>query len=319
MALVLRRSSGVSRVNVAIALTLALSACSEKKLESTASAQVVAKVNGSDLSARQLEFGLKGLQENSLEITPAIRKATLDRLIEREVLVQDAIAKKVDRDPAYLSQLEAAQRELLVRHHLQKLVASVQSPSSEAVNKFYTEHPDLFKDRMIYQFTELVIPRVPPNWSDIEKTIRATKTIPQVLEGLRKRGINPPVSQNVVRTAEELPQENLKEFALLKDGEIVVYANPTGVTVAQIVGRRPVPLDEAQAKSSITKFLVNRSQGEVVQAEVKRLMGSAKVSYEGEFKMGAQSGARENPKVASETAGGHSGLSGIDKALGTAK
>ena len=170
-------------------------------------------------------------------------------------MLQEAIAKKVDHDPAVRSQLEAAQREILVRNHLQNVLAGVASPSDEAVSKFYADHPDLFKDRLIYQVSELVLPRIPPNWSEIEKVLFAAKNMPRVLETVSKRGINFPVTQNIVRGAEDLPLEKLKEIAKLKDGELIIYSRPTAIVITQIVGRRAASLDEANAKPMITSIL----------------------------------------------------------------
>jgi EpsD family peptidyl-prolyl cis-trans isomerase len=284
----------------ALILTLAISACSETKTEAPKPSQVIAKVNDAELSVHQLNFTLQGLQETNPEQMAKIRKAALDRLVEQEVLVQDAINKKVDRDPTVRSQLDAAQREILVRNHLQKIGSSVAAPSEELIAKFYLDHPELFKERQLYQFTEVTLPRVPPNWPEIEKALAPTKTMQEVLEELRKKGISLPVAQNIVRAAEDLPQDKLKEFAKLKNGEIIVYAKSPGIMIGQIVARRTVPVDEAKAKPAIIRHLVSKSQGEVVQSQVRRLMDAAKVSYVGEFAKDAKAATPEKAKDAGD-------------------
>ena len=79
--------------------------------------------------------------------------------------------------------------------------------------------------------------------------------MPRVLETVSKRGINFPVTQNIVRGAEDLPLEKLKEIAKLKDGELIIYSRPTAIVITQIVGRRAASLDEANAKPMITSIL----------------------------------------------------------------
>jgi EpsD family peptidyl-prolyl cis-trans isomerase len=267
---------------VFVAVSFGLVGCGDK-LSTSKPTQVIAKVNDTELSIHQLNFALQGVSEASPEQLAKIRKSALERLIEQEALVQDAISKKVDRDPAVQQQLEAARKDILVRNHLQKIGASAVAPSDEVVGQFYKNNPALFGDRNIYQFTELNFPRVPANWVEIEKGLAPTKTIQEVVEVLRQKGYNLPVSQNIVRAAEDLPTESLKQIAKLKDGEIIIYSRPPGVVIAQIIARKATPLDEAKAKPAIEKFLANKGKGELVQTEVKRVKEAAKISYLGEF------------------------------------
>jgi EpsD family peptidyl-prolyl cis-trans isomerase len=266
-----------------LALALGIAACGEKKPAEVKATQVVAKVNDTELSVHQLNFSLQGLQEANPERMAKLRKAALDRLIEQEVIMQDAIKKKLDRDPTVRSQLDAAQREILVRNHLQNMGVTLAVPSDDLVSKFYADRPELFKDRQIYQFAEFVFPVVPPNWPEIEKSLADTKTMQEVLVELRKKGINLPLTQNVIRTAEDLPQNLVSTFTKIKDGEIIVYSKPPGIVVGQILARKSAPIDEAKAKPAIIRYLTSQSKGDLVQSQVRKLMDGAKVSYVGEF------------------------------------
>jgi EpsD family peptidyl-prolyl cis-trans isomerase len=268
---------------IVILLALASFACSEKKVAEVKPTQIVAKVNDAELSVHQLNFQLQGLQEVNPERLAKIRKAALDRLVEQEVIVQDALKKKLDRDPTVRNQLDAAQREILVRNHLQNLGVSLAVPSDDLVSKFYVDHPELFKERQIYQFAEFVLPRIPSNWPDIEKALAPAKNMQEVLVELRKKGINLPLTQNVVRAAEDLPQDRVKDFAKYKDGEVVVYYRSPELVISQILARRTVPLDEVKAKPAIVRYLLSQSKGELVQSQVRKLMDTAKVAYVGEF------------------------------------
>ena len=101
--------------------------------------QVIAKVNSTELSVHQLNFALQGLQvpaDLPADQKAQLRKAALDRLVEQEALVQEAISKKVDRDPVVQQQLDAARKDILVRNHLQKVGATVAPPAADAVASF---------------------------------------------------------------------------------------------------------------------------------------------------------------------------------------
>jgi EpsD family peptidyl-prolyl cis-trans isomerase len=285
------------KTTIIIALSVGLVACGDQKATDAKPTQIVAKVNDAELSVHQLNFSLQGLQEPNPERLARLRKAALDRLVEQEVIVQDAIKKKLDRDPAVRNQLDAAQREILVRNHLQNLGVSLSVPSDDLVSKFYVDHPELFKERQIYQFAEFVFPRVPANWPDIEKALAPAKTMQEVLIELRKKGINLPLTQNVIRAAEDLPQNRVKDFANFKDGEVVIYARSPELVIGQILARKLVPIDEAQAKPAIVKYLLSQSKGDLVQSQVRKLMDTAKVSYVGEFAKDAKLVVPEKAKT----------------------
>jgi EpsD family peptidyl-prolyl cis-trans isomerase len=278
----------VATLPSAIFLALGLAGCGEKKADENKPTQIVAKVNDAELSVHQLNFALQGLQETDPERIARLRKAALERLVEQEVIVQDAVKKKLDRDPLVRNQLDAARRDILVRNHLQNLGVSLAVPSDDLVSKYYVEHPELFKERYIYQFAEFYFPRVPPNWPEIEKALVPAKSIQEVLVELRKKGINLPLTQNVIRSAEELPQNVVKGFVNIKDGEVVVYSKPPGIVIGQILARRLAPIDEVKAKPAIIAYLMSQSKGDLVQSQVRKMMDTAKVSYVGEFSKDAK-------------------------------
>jgi EpsD family peptidyl-prolyl cis-trans isomerase len=320
--LIISRKNSIRQATALLFLLPAiLVGCGEKTEDPAKPTQVVAKVNGAELSVHQLNFSLQGVQETSPEQMTRIRKAALDRIVEQEVIMQDAIDKKVDRDPVVRSQLDAARREILVRNHLQKLGSNVAVPPDDLIAKFYVENPALFRERQVYQFTEMVLPRVPANWAEFEKVIGPAKTMADVLEELRKKGVSLPVGQNIVRGAEDLPQDLLTKLTTIKDGEVVVYSRPPGIVIGQITARRTVPIDETRAKPAIVRHLSNKSQGEVVQSQVRKLMDSAKIAYVGEFSKDAKAAEPAAPKADDSGKGNakDTGKDVLDKGLKTLK
>jgi EpsD family peptidyl-prolyl cis-trans isomerase len=277
-----------------IALAVAGSVgCADKSGEPKAS-QVIAKVNDKEISIHRLNLALQDVpSQMAPEQLPLVRKAALERLVEQEVLVQEALEKKRDRDPAVVQQLEAARRDILARAFLQSVSETSTKPDDAAVRKFYADNPALFKDRNVFQFTEIALPRVPSNWSEMEKALKPANTISEVIDVLRKFNLNVPVSQNIVRGSEDLPIESAKAISAMKDGEIVIYSRPPGIVIALIQARKADPLDEKKATPRIEQFLTNKAKSEAVSAEVKRLKDAAKVTYLGDF----AAEASKTPKI----------------------
>ena len=273
---------------VVVSLAAALSACGGNKSEAPKASQVIAKVNDSELSVHQLNFLLQGAANVPADRLAGVKKELLNRLVEQEAIVQEAISKKTDREPNVQQQLEAARREVLVRNYLQKIASSVSNPDPLAVEKFFSEKPFLFQNRKVYKFAEISLPGRPIAWPEIEKALLPAKTINEAATVLKAKGIDLPIVQNVVRGSEELPMDLIEKISKLKDGEVIIYPRPPGIAIAQIMSSQDAPVDQSKAKPLIERFLVNQSRNEAVQAEMKRIKDSAKVTLMGEFAAGAE-------------------------------
>jgi EpsD family peptidyl-prolyl cis-trans isomerase len=270
-----------------VVLCCVLSACSAKT-DAPKDTQVVAKVNDAELSVSQLNFYLQGIGNVPADKLPAAKKEVLNRLVEQEAVVQEAMLKKLDRDPLIQQQLEAAKRDVLVKAHLQRVAAAVPAPDQAAIDKFFAERSVLFEKRKIYRFSEITLPGRPVAWAEIEKALLPTKTIAEAAAVLKAKGIDLPIAQNVNRGSEELPMDQIEKFLSLKDGEVVIYQRPPGIVIAQIMSSADAPVNAPKAKPVIERFLVNKLRSEAVQAEMKRIKDGMKVTYLGEFAPGAE-------------------------------
>src|SRR5882724_11602299 len=78
--------------------------------KSAAATQVLAKVNGDEISVHQLNDRLSQVQIPTDVDATAVRKQVLESLIDEQLLVQRAMADKVDRDPQVLQAIERTKR-----------------------------------------------------------------------------------------------------------------------------------------------------------------------------------------------------------------
>ena len=80
----------------------------------------IASVNGQYISKKTLEDLEKDLAQRSHGQAPAYPKEKLvDELVQREILVQDALTKKLDQSPEVVAQLDAAKKAILTQASLQ--------------------------------------------------------------------------------------------------------------------------------------------------------------------------------------------------------
>jgi len=306
------RLPATARWAVAVAAALALTACGgdDKKVAT----QVAAKVNKEEISVHQINFVLQRTPNLTPERAAQAKKDILERLIEQEVLVQQAMDNKLDRKPDVQQQLEAARREVLARAYLQQVAAGVKTPEKAEVEKFFAEKPELFSKRRIYRFNEIVLPGVPSNWNEVQKALEPVNTLSEANAVLRARGIELPVSSNVTVPGENLPLDVLPRLLRMQTGEVIIYPRPPGIVIGQIVSVQEAPVDADKAGPLIQQFLMNRKRAEAVQAEVKRLRESAQVTYKGEFEAGAAApAAAAQPAAAAPAAGDQGAAKAPDK------
>jgi EpsD family peptidyl-prolyl cis-trans isomerase len=254
----------------------------ERAAADRSGAQLAAKVNGTEISVQQLRLG-------SAAANPGSAAQALEKVIDRELLVQKALAAKLDRDPQVLQSIETARRQLLAQAYIERSISGGASAAAgstrDEVRAFYAENPALFAERRIYRLRELVL-SAPAEMIDVLRAEAArARDLDELGAWLRVRNANYSVDA-VEQPAEQLPLSFLPRLAAMKPGEIAVFATPLGASVIQLLHAEEAPLTEPQAAPLIEQFLAGRRRLETAAAEVKRLREVATIEYLGEFKRG---------------------------------
>ena len=216
-----------------LCLAVVLPAGCERAAAERSAAQLAAKVNGAEISVRQLR------NAGAAGAGPA-----LEKVIERELLVQQALRAGLDRDPVVKESIDASRRQNLAQAWLDKVVAG-RAVSREEVRAFYAEHPELFAERRVYR-------------------VRETRVLPAERVPLA----------HLPRLARLAAGESVVFDAPSEGGTLEV----------QVVQAEDAPLSEAQATALIEQFLAGRKRLALASAEVRRLREVATIEYAGEFK-----------------------------------
>ena len=278
-----------------VCFALALPAgCERASAERAAAAgQLAAKVNGAEISVRQI----RGAQSAATGGTSAAAGGStagaggsqaLEKVIERELLVQQAVQAGLDRDPQVKESIDGARRQLLAEAWLDK-VASGKSVSRQEIQKFYADNPALFAQRRVYRVRELAVSGSAVMADVVRAEAARSRDRDELAAGLRTREARFSASAATL-PAEQVPLGHLAQLSRMKDGDIAVFAvnagpgNPGGVSVVQLVQAENAPLTEAQAAPLIEQFLAGRKRLELAAAEVRRLREVATIEYAGEFK-----------------------------------
>lgn len=284
-----------------------LGACSDQPSATGAASLVAVKVNSDEVSIPQVNAQLSRMQGVPASQADAARKQVVDGLVDQRLLVQQAMAMKLDRDPEVLGNLEGAKAQVLAQSYLQKTVAAKAKPDAAAVAKYYAEHPELFAQRRVYRLQEVATDLPLARQAELEKMVAGAKSLSDVVNWLRQQDAK--VSTNAaVRGAEMLPLAALPRISAMKDGQMGVIVAGNQMTVLQIAASQPQPMNEAQAKPYIEQFLSAIKRDELLKAELARLRSEAKIEYIGDFakldaKLDAKPDAKPDAKLDAATPG----------------
>lgn len=268
---------------VALAAVLAMSACGNKGSdEKRVATQVAARVNNEEISIHQINNVLARTGNIRPELAKQAGRQVLDKLIEQELLVQQAMEKKLDRDPRVMQAIEAAKREILSRAYIEQTASSAAKPDDAAVKDFYDKNPALFKERRVFNLQELVINASPEQVSAVQEQVTQAKSMDDVVSYLKNQKIQ--FSANAgVKAAEQLPLEILPKFQELKDGQTALIPTPAGLTLVHVAASQFRPLDQAAARPFIEQYLTNQKRNEIAAAQIKQLREKATIEYMGDF------------------------------------
>jgi EpsD family peptidyl-prolyl cis-trans isomerase len=258
--------------------------------------QVAARVNSEEITVHQINYLLARTPNVTPENAERVKRTILDKLIDEELVRQQAVKDKLDRSPDVVQAMEFARTEVLARSYLRGIAATQPKPTDDEVKRYYAGHPELFSERRVFNVDEIVFDAT----EDLEGALRdeaaKARSLQDIAAWLKARGIKF-AEDRAVRAAEQVPLDVLPRLQSMKDGQIELVGVDKGrFHLVQVVASKTMPVDERAAAPRIREFLFNQRVSAAVADEMKRVKQQSKIEYMGEF---AASPARDEPQVES--------------------
>ncbi|MRX19232.1 peptidyl-prolyl cis-trans isomerase, EpsD family, partial [Pseudoduganella sp. FT9W] len=260
----------------AVALASTLAACGGDK--GAKSGQALASVNGEEITALQLneELQRSGVSAEQAQ-QPAVTKQLLENLVDRQLVINEAVKEKVDRDPQVVRAIERAKALLIAQAYMQKKVGAVTKPTPAEVAAYYSEHPVFFAQRKIFDMRQLII-----NGSDIDDAVKGVidnaKSLEEVAAYLDAHKVK--FSRNQIqRSSSDLPPELSSRLLAMKPGQLFLVKEGSRSVLATVVETKEAPVTLEVATPQIEQYLFGTKNKEAAAAEVQRLRAAAKIEY----------------------------------------
>lgn len=265
------------RQHMVIALVIALAAtgCQKK-----AAGQAIAVVNDEEITAAELNDALSSDQSLAGSATKEARAATLQKLIDRKLLVQQARKDGLDKSPEYVNQQRRTNDEILINLLLSKRLNSSQVPSADAITRYQASRPEMFANREIWTLQQIQYPL--QNDPTLNAALGKAQTLEEVAQLLTAKGVKFTRESRKLDTA-VFPHAIYNQLTPLKPGEPFIAPGPDKAVASVITAREPAPLAGDQARTVAVNAMRRDEVETIVKDRVKNLRGSAKIDYQPGF------------------------------------
>lgn len=188
---------------------LGLAACG--KSDKAPTGQVVATVDGTEVTVSELNSEINTLPNRGGNAPKKlVESVALARVIERKMLAEEAVKRKLDKTPQFLLAKERVEDNLLVQALQSEIQRQVPATPRESAQKYVADNPQIFGDRKVFTLDQIQFLR-PANinelplkeaktMADVEKVLIDAnieyRRAPQQLDSLT---INPKLTEEIIR------------------------------------------------------------------------------------------------------------------------
>lgn len=240
--------------------------------------QVLAKVNGKEITVLQLNY----LLAQQPKTDNSTKQMLLNQLVEQELMVQKAEELKLDRNPDVLQSVEFSKRQMLAQAAVQNMIGKKIEITDADISKFYSEHSNLFTNRNIFDMAVFLLKA-----SDLTKDagigLETSMTSEATKQVLQKAGIKFQQTQ-VKRAAEQIPPMVLDKLMTINNGDIVKAPDENGnLVMMQLISRTSQPISKEDAEQPIRQLLLNEQMKNKAQIQLNAIKNGANIEYLQQF------------------------------------
>jgi EpsD family peptidyl-prolyl cis-trans isomerase len=256
-----------------------VTSCGKKHGDDKASQSIV-RVNGDEITVLQINNELQraNVQPGQQE---AAGKQITQALVDRQILVQEALKTKLDRNPRVMQAIENAKTQILAQAYLEDKVASLAKPTSADITNYRAKHVDIFANRKIYITDEIAFAIEAGHSEELQSLSKSAKSVKDVTQWLGAHQIKFELTR-AAHAAETLPPPLLAKFGQMAVGDLI-YINANGnngrtmaVSLSEI---KDVPISEKDSTPLIERIISEEKRKQTAEAEMKRLRSAAKIEY----------------------------------------
>jgi len=260
-------------VGLLLGAALGLSACSDKEKRA---GQTLVRVNGADITVLQVNDELKraGVKAEQQEVAT---KQLLESLIDRQLILAEAMRNEVDRTTEVVQAIERAKAQIISQAYLKSINSKISKPSVSEIDDYYQKHPEYFAQRKQFDVQQLVIASKDFS-SDLRLVVDSAKSLDEIAAWLDKHDVHY-VRGQLSRSTTDLPEQIVIKLKEMQKGQVFIVHEGESSKINLITSIKVVPVSAKIASPQIEQYLFNKKIKDAADAEITHLRASAKIEY----------------------------------------
>jgi peptidyl-prolyl cis-trans isomerase C len=253
-------------------LSLSVAACDKKP-----TGQVVAVVNGEEITLQDLNVEMQSVQLPEGADKKAVAAQFLQGVIDRKLLVAAARERGLDREPAFLQQKSRMEDALLIQLSAKNAAGTVQMPSETKIAEYVAANPQKFGGRTLYRVDQVVFSvGVKP---EVLAALKPAQSLSDIATILTSKNVKFTRGAAKLDTA-QVDRKVLATILALPPGEPFVVPVGANAVASVIVGKEAAPVDAAQQKRLAAEMIRQEALGEIGMKRTKEARAAAKIEYQ---------------------------------------
>ncbi len=271
---------------LALATSVCLSGCGANDKHAS---QVLARVNGVDITARQVDDELRRADVRA-DHQEAAKKKLLESLIDRQLLAEEAMRNEIDGTPEVVRAIGRARVLILAHAYLKSVESRIDGPSTAEIDEYFRQHPEYFTQRKRYIMQKIVV-ATKDFGRELKAVVAAATSLDAVAAWLDRQHISYERGQFAPTTA-ELPEPLVRKLGSIRKDQLFVANEGETCVLISITGVKDSPVGVREAALQIEQYLTNKRRLEASDAEIAHLRSLAKIEYLAESPSAARAGRR---------------------------
>lgn len=252
---------------------IGITACGKKDHQT---GQVLARVNGEEITVLQVNDELKraGVKPEQQEVAT---KQLLESLIDRQLILGEAMRNEVDRTTGVVQAIERAKKQIIAQAYLRSLDAQVTKPTAVEIDSYYQKHPEYFAQRKQYDVQQLAIATSDFS-NELRSVVDSAKSLDVVASWMGGHRIHF-VRGQMSRTTTDLPEQIVAKLKEMRKGQIFIVNEGENLMINVIANIKDSPVAASVAAPQIEQYLINKKAKEMAETELSHLRATAKIEY----------------------------------------
>lgn len=235
----------------------------------------VAQVNGKVITEYHLETELQ--QAISAEGN-GTRSGALQALIDRQLLQDEALRRRLDRDPYVSSAIESAKAQILAQAYLRSQLAYVAAPTREEMQAYFNRNPEKFAQRKVFHLKQITLASADLT-GELKAAMDQARSIEDMAAWLDGRRIAYALGRQI-RSSADVPAAMLEKMRDLQAGQLLAMREGNEAYLLAITSVEESPVSFEVALPQIERNLLEERGRQRGDAELARLQASAKVAFQ---------------------------------------